>query len=71
VLAEMLQAEASDLGRAILDRSDAGQLEQRAVQAGMVTRWQRALAAVEAGVTSPQEIRRVLGFSADTTPGPQ
>lgn len=71
VLAEMLQAEASDLGRAILDRSDAGQLEQRAVQAGMVTRWQRALAAVEAGVTSPQEIRRVLGFSADAAPDRQ
>jgi type II secretory ATPase GspE/PulE/Tfp pilus assembly ATPase PilB-like protein len=71
VLAEMLQAEASDLGRAILDRSDAGQLEQRAVRAGMVTRWQRALAAVEAGVTSPQEIRRVLGFSADTPLGSQ
>lgn len=71
VLAEMLQAEAGELGRAILDRSDAGQLEQRAVRAGMVTRWQRALQAVEAGVTSPQEIRRVLGFSADAGGGPQ
>jgi len=65
VLAEMLEAERSDLGRAILDRSDAGHLEQLAVQAGMVTRWQRALEAVQAGMTSPQEIRRVLGFSAD------
>lgn len=65
VLAEMLQAERSDLGRAILDRSDAGHLEQLAVQSGMVTRWQRALEAVQAGVTSPQEIRRVLGFSAN------
>ena len=43
----------SDLGRAILDRSDAGHLEHLAVEAGMVTRWQRALAAVEAGMTSP------------------
>jgi len=65
VLAEMLQAERSDLGRAILDRSDAGYLEQLAVQGGMVTRWQRALEAVQAGVTSPQEIRRVLGFSVN------
>jgi len=71
VLAEMLQAEASELGRAILDRSDAGQLEQRAVQAGMVTRWRRAVQAVEAGVTSPQEIRRVLGFSTDAALGLQ
>lgn len=65
VLAEMLQAERSELGRAILDRSDAGHLEQLAVQGGMITRWQRALEAVQAGMTSPQEIRRVLGFSAD------
>ncbi|HPM83148.1 MAG TPA: GspE/PulE family protein [Candidatus Anammoximicrobium sp.] len=63
ILAEMLQAECSDLGRAILDRSDTGRLEQLAIQAGMVTRWQRALEAVQAGMTSPQEIRRVLGFS--------
>jgi type II secretory ATPase GspE/PulE/Tfp pilus assembly ATPase PilB-like protein len=63
VLAEMLLAEPSDLGRAILARSDAAQLEHLAIQAGMVTRWTRALEAVEAGVTSPQEIRRVLGFS--------
>ncbi len=65
VLAEMLQAERNELGRAILDRSDAGHLEQLAVQGGMVTRWQRALEAVQAGLTSPPEIRRVLGFSAD------
>ena len=31
------------------------------IQAGMVTRWQRAVQAVEAGATSPAEIRRVLG----------
>jgi general secretion pathway protein E len=63
VLAELFRAEASELGRAILSRSDAAQLEQLAVQAGMVTRWQRAAAAVAAGLTSPAEIRRVLGFT--------
>lgn len=72
VLAEMLQAERSELGRAILDRSDAGHLEQLAVQGGMITRWQRALEAVRAGLTSPPEIRRVLGFSVhgDVREGP-
>jgi type II secretory ATPase GspE/PulE/Tfp pilus assembly ATPase PilB-like protein len=61
VLAEMLLAEASELGRAILSRSDKAQLEELAVQAGMVTLWQRARQAVETGATSPAEVRRVLG----------
>jgi type II secretory ATPase GspE/PulE/Tfp pilus assembly ATPase PilB-like protein len=67
VLAEMLTAEQSDLGRAILSHSDAAQLEELAVKAGMITRWQRACEAVEAGRTSPSEVRRVLGFSTGPT----
>ena len=63
VLVEMLTAERTELGRAILSRSDAAALEQLAVEAGMVTRWQRALEAVRGGRTSPAEIRRVLGVS--------
>jgi len=63
VLAEMLEARPDELGRAILSRSDASQLEQLAVRAGMVPRWSRALEAVESGLTSPQEVRRVFGFS--------
>lgn len=64
LLAEMLKAENTELGRAILSRSDAAQLEQLAIKAGMVSRWQRAGQAVEAGLTSPAEVRRVLGFAA-------
>lgn len=63
VLAELLQASPSELGRAILSRSDAPQLEQLAIEAGMISIWQRAKTAVEAGQTSPSEIRRVLGFA--------
>jgi general secretion pathway protein E len=63
VLAEMLVPEPTDLGRAILSRSDVARLERLAVSAGMVTRWQRAREAVEAGLTSPAEIRRVLGIT--------
>jgi type II secretory ATPase GspE/PulE/Tfp pilus assembly ATPase PilB-like protein len=63
VLAEMLLAQPGRLGRAILTRSDAGRLERLAVRAGMITRWQRALDAVSAGLTSPHEVRRVLGFA--------
>lgn len=63
VLAEMLTTRPHELGRAILDRCDASRLEDLAIQTGMITRWQRACEAVEAGLTSPAEVRRVLGFS--------
>jgi general secretion pathway protein E len=68
LLVEMLTPERTELGRAILSRADTAQLEQLAVRAGMVTRWQRACRAVEAGLTSPAEVRRVLGFSEQTQP---
>ena len=62
LLCEMLSLGHTELGRAILSRDDTATLERLAVQAGMVTRWQRAYQAVEAGRTSPAEVRRVLGF---------
>ena len=63
MLAELFTAvDKTDLARAILSKSDAADLERLAVADGMVTRWQRAIAAIEAGATSPAEIRRVLGF---------
>jgi type II secretory ATPase GspE/PulE/Tfp pilus assembly ATPase PilB-like protein len=63
LLIEMLALEPTDLRRAILERSDAGTLERLGVEAGMITRWQRACRAIEAGLTSPAEVRRVLGLS--------
>jgi general secretion pathway protein E len=63
VLAEMLVPEPTDVGRAILSRTDVARLEVLAVSAGMVSRWRRAEAAVESGLTSPAEVRRVLGLS--------
>jgi len=63
VLVEMLTPERTELGRAILSRSDSATLERLAIEAGMVTRWQRAYQAVREGITSPAEVRRVLGFS--------
>jgi type II secretory ATPase GspE/PulE/Tfp pilus assembly ATPase PilB-like protein len=62
VLAEMLVPQHTGLGRAILSRSDARELERLAVEAGMVPQMQRACEAVAAGWTSPAEVRRVLGF---------
>jgi type II secretory ATPase GspE/PulE/Tfp pilus assembly ATPase PilB-like protein len=67
VLAEMLPPDSDEIGRAILDHADVRRLEQIAADAGMVHRWERACIAVESGVTSPAEIRRVLGVA--TPPG--
>ena len=64
VLAELLLPEHEDIARAILAQSDVRRLEQVALSAGMVDRWARACAAVEAGLTSPAEIRRVLGVGS-------
>lgn len=61
-LAEMLVTEATELGHAILSRSDVATLEARAVASGMISRWERARAAIEAGLTAPVEVRRVLGL---------
>lgn len=63
VLTELLKPDQTDIGRAILSRNDTPQLEALARHSGMVTRWQRATAAIEAGLTSPLEVRRVLGLN--------
>ncbi len=63
VLVEMLCPEPNDLGRAILSRTDVAQLESLAIASGMISRWERARVAVESGLTSAAEVRRVLGLS--------
>ena len=63
LISEMFVIMRRDFGRAILTRSDSAEFERLAIQAGMTTRWQRACDAVENGLTTPAEVRRVLGFS--------
>jgi general secretion pathway protein E len=63
LLVEMLTLSRSELARAILARGDSATVEQLAAEGGMVNRWQRASQAVDAGLTSPAEVRRVLGFA--------
>jgi hypothetical protein len=63
VLAELLDPERLGLGPSILAKVDSRQLETEAIHAGMVGRWLRACHAIEAGRTSPAEVRRVLGFA--------
>lgn len=62
LLAEMLTLSRSELGRAVLARADTATIEQLAIAGGMISRWQRACRAVDAGLTSPAEVRRILGF---------
>lgn len=62
LLAEFLRTEDSAIGKAILSRSDADELESLAIQCGMRSRWQHAASAIEAGLTSAAEVRRVFGF---------
>ncbi len=63
LLAEMLTLSRSELARAVLDRCDTTTIERLAASSGMIGRWSRARRAVDQGLTSPAEVRRVLGFS--------
>ena len=63
VLAELLFPEQEHFGPAILERRDVHHLEKIALAAGMISHWERACRAVEEGLTSPGEVRRVLGVS--------
>jgi general secretion pathway protein E len=63
VLAELIEPERLGLGPAILAKADVRSLETQAIQGGLVDFWQRACLAIEQGLTSPAEVRRVLGFS--------
>lgn len=69
VLAEFWMPAHNDAAGSVLARGPAGGRETVAAEAGLVTRWERARAAVETGATSPAEVRRVLGFDDDTHRG--
>ena len=65
VVAELLHPDQKGVGRAILSQCDADELQRTAMTNGFCTLGQRARRLVEAGWTSPVEIRRVLGFRND------
>jgi type II secretory ATPase GspE/PulE/Tfp pilus assembly ATPase PilB-like protein len=62
VLAELLRPDLGDVGPTILSRADVRRLESLAIAAGLVPLRERARVAVEERLTSPAEVRRVLGF---------
>ena len=63
LLAELLLPRSETLGRAVLSGADSVTIEQLAIDAGMTTRWHRAIDSVQAGITSCSEVLRVLGFN--------
>ncbi len=63
-VAEWLDPEDETVGRLILERRTASEIERAAVSAGMTTLRHRALAAIEAGQTTHAELFRVLGGDA-------
>ena len=62
LLAELLRPELKNVGRAILEREDAGKIQIVAVESGFVSIAQRAKTAIVEGRTSAIEVRRILGF---------
>ena len=61
-LVEFLSPERHRVNSFIQAGDDSSEIERRAVDGGMIPRWRRATEAIEAGFTTPAEIRRVLGF---------
>lgn len=62
LLAELLRPDLKEVGRVILNRGDATEIQETAEQHGFLSINQRATHAVTKGWTSPAEVRRVLGF---------
>ncbi len=64
VIAELLLPSRGEIGTGLLANANAQKLEELAIQSGMISQWERGLAAVSSGATSPQELRRVLGVGS-------
>ncbi|MEW4565174.1 GspE/PulE family protein [Bremerella sp. JC770] len=65
LLAEWLVPHKHRIAKLELEAATSATIEAWAVEAGMPTRWVQAEAMLSAGITSPAEVRRVLGFRDD------
>lgn len=61
VTAELLDPNLPEIARAMVDRQDSRSLQTIAIESGTVTLRQRGQQAVEAGLTTSEEVFRVLG----------
>ena len=62
MIAELARPDAAEARRAILDSSEAREIEAALVAAGMVPLRKRAESAVAEGLTTSEEVARVLGM---------
>jgi type II secretory ATPase GspE/PulE/Tfp pilus assembly ATPase PilB-like protein len=69
-LAEILTPGDHDVNQAIRNHADVNQVETIALKSGMIGLQERARQTVEAGLTDPAEVRRVLGISNRPLPVP-
>lgn len=63
VTSEFLSLKDSARADQILDTKDSRVIYRIAIENGMVSLWARAIELVRDGITSPAEVRRVLGMS--------
>lgn len=63
IASEYLSLKDATLAEAVLDRKDSRTIYRIAIDNGMKSLWERATELVRDGVTSPKEVRRVLGVS--------
>jgi len=63
LIAEFVNPAEAHLRQAILNQSDASEIEARLVKAGVCMMHERAELAMQAGLTSADEVRRALGIS--------
>jgi general secretion pathway protein E len=64
LLVEMLARHNGTLPAHLFEHAETQDMQQVAEEIGMITLFQAALQAVKQGLTSPVEVRRVLGFSS-------
>ena len=65
LLTEMIEPESGATAHAILDKQDTNTIEAAAISSGMISQRQRAIEAIESGVTSIEEVYRILGRLSD------
>jgi type II secretory ATPase GspE/PulE/Tfp pilus assembly ATPase PilB-like protein len=68
LLAELLRPDSAEVGRAILARADASEIQELAVRSGFKSIIQRAIVAMSDGSIAPIEVRRVLGLRINRSP---
>ncbi|MEM9827019.1 MAG: GspE/PulE family protein [Planctomycetota bacterium] len=63
IVGEYLSLRGSELAERLVGKQDSRAIYRQAVESGMASLWENATQLVRDGVTSPQEVRRVMGMT--------